>query len=69
MSYYYWSLNINVRCCFVCVWLIRDETPDSNTGGSDLWSNTLSLDHAGAPKSDEVKVKTHTGRLAFKPVY
>ena len=22
---------------------------DSNTGGSDLWSNTLPLDHGGAP--------------------
>ena len=23
---------------------------DSNTGGSDLWSSTLSLDHGGAPR-------------------
>ena len=25
------------------------QRPDSNTGGSDLWSSTLPLDHGGAP--------------------
>ena len=37
---------------------------DSNTGGSDLWSNTLPLDHGGAPliihivrQTDDVLIK------------
>ena len=26
---------------------------DSNTGGSDLWSSTLPLDHGGVPDDDD----------------
>ena len=33
---------------------------DSNTGGSDLWSSTLPLEHGGAPQSIQERTKRAT---------
>jgi len=38
----------------------------SNMGGSDLWSNTLSLDHGGTPLTSWKTKSTRSGHLGYQ---